>query len=156
MYQNAAVLAVFLLLYSAIARRVDKSWVSGPIVFTGAGLVLGPTGLGALHLDIAAEGLHLLAEATLAMVLFTDAAKADLGVVRRNLQLSERLLLLGLPLSILLGLAVAWLVCPGLNVLELACNDAGADGCGARQAGGHEPDGSRGDARIVERGERAQ
>jgi NhaP-type Na+/H+ or K+/H+ antiporter len=54
------------------------------------------------------------------MVPFTDAVKADLGVVRRNLQLSERLLLLGLPLSILLGLGVAWLVCPGLNVLELA------------------------------------
>ena len=120
MYQNAAVLAVFLLLYSAIAGRVDKSWVSGPIVFTAAGLILGPTGLGALHLDIAAEGLRLLAEATLAMVLFTDAAKADLGVVRQNLQLPERLLLLGLPLSILLGLGVAWLVFPSLNVLELA------------------------------------
>ena len=79
MYQNAAVLAVFLLLYSAVAGRVERSWISGPIVFTAAGLVLGPLGLGALHLDVAAEGLRLLAEATLAMVLFTDAANADLG-----------------------------------------------------------------------------
>ena len=120
MYQNAAVLAVFLLLYSAIAGRVERSWISGPIVFTAAGLVLGPVGLGALHLDVAAEGLRLLAEATLAMVLFTDAANADLSVVRRNVQLPERLLLLGLPLSILLGFGVAWLIFPGLGVLELA------------------------------------
>ena len=37
MYQNAAVLAAFLLIYSAIAGRVERSWVSGPIVFTGIG-----------------------------------------------------------------------------------------------------------------------
>jgi sodium/hydrogen antiporter len=120
MYQNAAVLAVFLLLYSAIAGRVERSWISGPIVFTTAGLVLGPVGLGALHLDVAAEGLRLLAEATLAMILFTDAANADLSIVRRNVQLPERLLLVGLPLSILLGFGVAWLIFPGLGVLELA------------------------------------
>ena len=120
MYQNAAVLAVFLLLYSAVAGRVERSWISGPIVFTAVGLVLGPPVLGALHLDVAAAGLRLLAEATLAMVLFTDAANADLRVVRRNLGLPERLLLVGLPLTILLGFAVAWLVFPGLAVLELA------------------------------------
>ena len=120
MYQNAAVLAVFLLLYSTVAGRVERSWISGPIVFTAVGLILGPPVLGALHLDVAAAGLRLLAEATLAMVLFTDAANADLRVVRRNLGLPERLLLVGLPLSILLGFAVAWLVFPGLAVLELA------------------------------------
>ncbi len=120
MYQNAAVLAIFLLLYSAIAGRVERSWISGPIVFIAAGLVLGPIGLNAVHLDVAAEGLRLLAEATLAMVLFTDAANADLVVVQRNVGLPERLLLIGLPLSILLGFAVAWLLFPGLGVLELA------------------------------------
>jgi sodium/hydrogen antiporter len=120
MYQNAAVLAVFLLLYSAIAGRVERSYVSGPIIFTAAGLILGPAGLDALHLDVASEGFRLIAEATLALVLFTDAAKADLGVIRRNIQLPARLLLLGLPLSILFGLGVAWLVFPDLRFLELA------------------------------------
>jgi sodium/hydrogen antiporter len=76
--------------------------------------------LDALHLDVTAEGLRLLAEATLAMVLFTDAANADLSVVRRSVRLPERLLLLGLPLSILLGFGVAWLIFPGLGVLKLA------------------------------------
>jgi hypothetical protein len=42
MYQNAAILAAFLLIYSAVAVRVERSWISGPIVFTGIGFILGP------------------------------------------------------------------------------------------------------------------
>jgi sodium/hydrogen antiporter len=120
MYQNAAVLAAFLLIYSAVAGRVERSWISGPIIFTGVGLILGPDGLGVLRLDIGGEGLRTLAELTLAMVLFTDAANADFAVVRRNLGLPERLLLIGLPLTILLGLLGAAIVLPGLGILEMA------------------------------------
>jgi NhaP-type Na+/H+ or K+/H+ antiporter len=97
MYQNAAILAAFLLIYSAFAGRVERSWISGPIVFTGIGFVLGPDALGVLRINISGEGLRLLAELTLSMVLFTDAANADFGVVGRNLGLPERLLLVGLP-----------------------------------------------------------
>ena len=103
MYQNAALLAVFLLIYSVVAGRIERSFISGPIVFTVAGFILGPDGLGVLHINITGEGLRLLAELTLAMVLFTDAANADFGVVRLNLGLPERLLGVGLPLTILLG-----------------------------------------------------
>ena len=120
MYQNAAVLAAFLLIYSAIAGRVERSWISGPIVFTVVGLILGPDGLGALRLDIGGEGLRTLAELTLAMVLFTDAANADFAVVRRNLGLPERLLLIGLPLTILLGFLAAAIVFRSLEILEMA------------------------------------
>jgi NhaP-type Na+/H+ or K+/H+ antiporter len=66
------------------------------------------------------EGLRLLAELTLAMVLFTDAANADFSIVKRNLGLPERLLLIGLPLTIVLGFLVAAVVFPRLEVLEMA------------------------------------
>jgi len=112
MYQNAAMLAAFLLIYSAIAGRIERSWISGPIVFTGVGFILGPDGLAVLHINIGSEGLRLLAELTLAMVLFTDAANADFSIVRRNLGLPERLLLIGLPLTIILGFLLAALVFP--------------------------------------------
>jgi NhaP-type Na+/H+ or K+/H+ antiporter len=120
MYQNAAMLAAFLLIYSAVAGRVERSWISGPIVFTGVGFILGPDGLSVLHINISGEGLRLLAELTLAMVLFTDAANADLSVVRRNLGLPERLLLIGLPLTIVLGFLFAAIVFPFLGILEMA------------------------------------
>ena len=120
MYQNAAMLAAFLLIYSATAGRIERSWVSGPIVFTGMGFILGPDVFGVLHINITGEGLRLLAELTLAMVLFTDAANADFAVVKRNVRLPERLLLIGLPLTIVLGFVFAALMFPSLNTLEIA------------------------------------
>jgi sodium/hydrogen antiporter len=120
MYQNAAILAAFLLIYSAVAGRVERSWLSGPIVFTAAGLLLGPYGLGVVRLNLGAGGLRTLAELTLAMVLFTDAANADFDIVRRNIGVPERLLLIGLPLTIVLGFLVAMVVLPGIAPLEMA------------------------------------
>ena len=108
MYQNAAILAAVVLVYSAIAGRVARSWLSGPILFVAAGLAVGPLGLNLLRLDITANDLRVLAEAALAMVLFTDAAHADLAVIRRALGLPERLLLIGLPLTIVLGFLPRW------------------------------------------------
>ena len=55
MYENAALLAAFLLIYSAIAGRIGRSFISGPIVFTAAGFILGPDGLGVLHFKMTSE-----------------------------------------------------------------------------------------------------
>jgi NhaP-type Na+/H+ or K+/H+ antiporter len=120
MYQNAAMLAVFVLIYSAVAGRIERSFVSGPIVFTAVGFILGADVLGVLRVHIDGEGLRLLAELTLAMVLFTDAANSDFSIVKRNLGLPERLLLLGLPMTIVLGFLVAAVVFPRLEILEMA------------------------------------
>jgi sodium/hydrogen antiporter len=90
-------------------------------MFVGVGFILGPDALGVLRLNITGEGLRLLAELTLAMVLFTDAANADFGVLlRRNRGLPERLLLIGLPLTIVLGFVLAATVFPSLGTLEIA------------------------------------
>ena len=74
-------------------------------MFTAFGLVLGPLGLGFLHLDIDAEAMRTLAELTLALVLFTDASNANLAVLKKSFHIPQRLLLLGLPLTIILGFA---------------------------------------------------
>jgi NhaP-type Na+/H+ or K+/H+ antiporter len=120
MYVNGAMLALFLLIYSAIAGRIERSLISGPIVFTAVGFILGADGLGILRIHIDGEGLRLLAELTLAMVLFTDAANADFSIVQRNLGLPERLLAAGLPLTIVLGFLGAAVAFPRLEILEMA------------------------------------
>jgi NhaP-type Na+/H+ or K+/H+ antiporter len=120
MYENFAILAAVVLIYSAVAGRVARSWLSGPILFTGAGLILGPLGLNALQIDIAATDLKVLAEAALAMVLFSDAAHADLGVIRRAVGLPERLLLIGLPLTIIVGFLAATALFPTLDLFAAA------------------------------------
>src|SRR5207302_7283412 len=83
-------------------------------------LVVGPLGFDILHLEITAADLKVLAEAALAMVLFTDAAHADLGVVRRTVGLPERLLLLDLPLTIVFGFLVALPLFPTLDLFAAA------------------------------------
>jgi sodium/hydrogen antiporter len=120
MYENIAILAAVVLAYSAVAGRVARSWLSGPILFTLAGLIAGPLGFDILRLELTAADLKALAEAALAMVLFTDAARADLGVVRRSVALPERLLLIGLPLTIVLGFAVALSLLPNVDLLAAA------------------------------------
>ena len=109
MYENLALIAGFAFAYAAIAGRVERSALSGPILFVTFGLIAGPAGLGILTLTVEAEGLKVLAELTLAVVLFADAANANLSVLKRIAALPARLLLLGLPLTILLGVGAALL-----------------------------------------------
>ncbi len=120
MYRNVAILALVAAGYALVSGRVDRSRVSGPIVFVLLGLALGPAGLGALALDARLADLRLLAEITLAMVLFADAANADIDQIRRSRFLPRRLLYVGLPLTILLGLALGLLLLPGLGLVETA------------------------------------
>jgi NhaP-type Na+/H+ or K+/H+ antiporter len=89
-------------------------------VFTALGLALGPIGIGLLDLNVDSEGLRSLAELTLALVLFTDASNANLGVLQSSIRIPRRLLLVGLPLTILLGFGAGVLVFDDLGLLEIA------------------------------------
>ncbi|MGE4043712.1 MAG: cation:proton antiporter [Acetobacteraceae bacterium] len=120
MYQNIAIVAGCLLVYSAFAERIERSWLSGPIVCTILGLMAGPFGLGLLRLNLTSDGLRGMAEATLAMVLLADAANADTSFLRSHLRIPRRLLLVGLPLTVVLGAMLAWLTFPSLALLEVA------------------------------------
>jgi NhaP-type Na+/H+ or K+/H+ antiporter len=120
MYQDLVLLALFILAYSAVAGRVERTWVSGPIVFTIFGLIIGPVGLDLLSFKADGETISTLAELTLALVLFTDAAGADMGVLRKTEALPARLLLIGLPLTILLGFGVGVLLFGRMSLFEVA------------------------------------
>jgi NhaP-type Na+/H+ or K+/H+ antiporter len=120
MYESIALLAAFALVYSSLAGGVERTWVSGPILFMLFGLAVGPAGLGLLGVGIEGEALKALAEVTLALVLFTDASNSDLGVLRRWEELPVRLLLVGLPLTIVLGHFVGIALFDHLSVFEVA------------------------------------
>lgn len=120
MYENLLILAAFIFLYSLVSGGLERTIVNGAVVFTAFGLLMGPLGLGYLNLNVETEGLRTLAELTLALVLFTDAANANLGVLKFNIGIPRRLLLIGLPLTILLGFGAGVLVFDGLTLLEIA------------------------------------
>jgi NhaP-type Na+/H+ or K+/H+ antiporter len=120
MYQDIVILAVFIFIYSSVAGAVERTWISGAIIFTAFGLLIGPVGLDLISFKADREAIRTLAELTLALVLFTDAAGADMGVLRKTEALPTRLLLIGLPLTILLGFGVAALLFQELSLLEVA------------------------------------
>lgn len=120
MYQNLALLAGFLLTYSIFAGRFESRLLNGPLMFMLVGLILGPAFLGILQPRIDKEGLKILAELTLAIVLFSDAANADLKVLRAHEGLPVRLLMIGLPLTMLSGWLIGIWLFPQVPSLELA------------------------------------
>jgi NhaP-type Na+/H+ or K+/H+ antiporter len=120
MYLDIVIFAVFILIYSSVAGAVERTWISGAIIFTAFGLLIGPVGLDLISFKADREAIRTLAELTLALVLFTDAAGADMGVLRKTEKLPIRLLLIGLPLTILLGFGVAALLFQKLSLFEVA------------------------------------
>ena len=120
MYQDLVIMAIFVLVYSTVAGAVEKTWISGAMIFTAFGLLIGPVGLDLISFEADREAIKVLAELTLALVLFTDAAGADLGVLKKFERLPVRLLLVGLPLTILLGFGVGVLLFQNLSVFEVA------------------------------------
>lgn len=120
MYTQFAVLALFAMLYSLIAGRLEPTPITGPIVFLCFGLLAGPLGLGWLELEVGRQELRALADMTLALVLFIDAANANKSVLRRNAGIPIRMLLLGLPMTIALGMGLGMLLFDQLGFWELA------------------------------------
>ncbi|HHQ4449503.1 TPA: cation:proton antiporter [Aeromonas veronii] len=120
LYQNLAVTAAFLLIYSLIAGRFESKLVNGPLLFLLTGWLLGPGGLELLSLSIDSAGIKLLAELTLVIVLFNDAANTNWQVLLANRQLPIRLLLIGLPLTLLCGALFGHWIFPDLPLLEMA------------------------------------
>ena len=120
MYIELAVLALFVFCFSLVAGRLERAVVSGPMLFVLAGLLMGPLGLGWFDGDATSTELRVLADLTLATILFIDAANADLGTLKRQFRIPSRMLLVGLPGAIFLGTLFAALLFDVLTLYEAA------------------------------------
>lgn len=114
------VVAAGILVFGTVSERVQKSIFTPPIVFTGFGLLVGAHGLHLVDLELGEHVVHTLAELTLVLVLFTDASRIDLKLLRREHDLPIRLLLVGLPLTIVLGTFAAVGLFPQFTFWEAA------------------------------------
>ncbi|MEV0355318.1 cation:proton antiporter [Nocardia sp. NPDC050697] len=111
-------IAAVLLAFSAISGRIAGTPITAPIIFTAGGLALGSATAGLLEAETGAEAVKLLAEITLALVLFSDASQVNLATLRAEISLPARLLGIGLPLTIIAGFAAALLVLDELGWAE--------------------------------------
>ena len=128
-----AIFVTMIFLYSLVSSRLDRTVITAPIVFTTAGvltqLLVVPS------IGDSEQGIHLqltLAEVGLVLLLFADAYKTDLRILKSFRNLPVRLLSTGMLLTIALGLVAAKLIFPSLSIWEagilaaiLAPTDAG-------------------------------
>jgi sodium/hydrogen antiporter len=109
---DLAIIAALIFVWGTVSARLERSDMTAPILFTAAGLLLTHGPLRPLGIEPSRESVKLLAEATLALVLFSDASRVGLRNLRADAGLCLRLLGIGLPLTIGLGTLLA-LALPG-------------------------------------------
>jgi NhaP-type Na+/H+ or K+/H+ antiporter len=127
-----ALFVVLIFAYGLTSGRLERTIVTAPIVFTAAGmctLFLLPE-LRNRHGD--PQALLTIAEIGLVLLLFSDASRTDLKMLRSIRNLPVRLLSVGMLLTIVVGALAALAVLPGLSLWEagilaaiLAPTDAG-------------------------------
>ncbi len=113
-------IALAVLVFALLAGRISGTPVTMPILFTGAGLLLGDHVLGVVDVGLDSEAVSVLAEVTLTVVLFTDASRMHLGAVLRQHSVALRLLVVGMPLAMLLGALTGALLYPQLPLVTVA------------------------------------
>lgn len=106
--------------FGAWSRRAERTPVTPAMVFVSIGLLSGPLGFGFIEAAIERPLVHVLAEVTLTLVLFTDASRISLGALRREGGLPLRLLAVGMPLTIVAGTLVAVPLFGTLSLWECA------------------------------------
>jgi sodium/hydrogen antiporter len=111
-----AVVAVVLLAYAAVERRLRPTPVSGAMVFTAVGLLASGQVTGLITPSHAGHGATAFLELTLVIVLFTDAMGVNAAGWAVEAPLPARLLGAGLPLTIAAGWAVGWALFPAAGV----------------------------------------
>jgi NhaP-type Na+/H+ or K+/H+ antiporter len=104
---TAAVLAVLVFGWAVFSGALARRNVTGPLIFATVGYVLANPSWGPMPVDVEASSIHLIAEVTLALLLFTDAARVNVRELRADATLPVRLLGLGLPLSVIAGAVIA-------------------------------------------------
>lgn len=110
---NAATItavALLVMVWSLVSGVLSRRNLTGPIVFVVAGYALGNPDWGLLPVDAAAESVQLIAEVPLALLLFSDASRVSFAELRREAGLPTRLLAVGLPLTMVIGTATAFVV----------------------------------------------
>jgi NhaP-type Na+/H+ or K+/H+ antiporter len=106
--------------FGLFSRASERSPISAAMVFVTVGMVAGPIGLGFLKEGINAPLVRILAEVTLVLVLFVDASTINLHSLIREKGVPFRLLLIGLPLTMALGLGLAFPLFDNINPWALA------------------------------------
>ena len=145
-----AIFITLIFVYSSFSKQLERTILTAPILFTAAGMMVFPF-LSEIPTREQGAGVFLrVAEVGLVLLLFTDASRTDLWVLRRIENLPLRLLTAGMLLTIALGAAAALAIFGQISIWEagilaaILCADgrgAGSDHCQQRARADADPPG---------------
>ncbi|GAA3666450.1 cation:proton antiporter [Arthrobacter ginkgonis] len=115
----AATILTIIIVWSAFSGPLDRRGVTSALFFTAAGAFVGASALGFLEISMKSAVVERVAEVALVLLLFSDATRLDLRLLRRELGWPSRLLLIGLPLTMLAGTGVGVLIFPGMAIASV-------------------------------------
>jgi len=107
---EVAAIGLLIVAFAAVSMRIEHWPLTMPMVFVGAGMLT--EAIGVVDLTPDTEAISLIAEVTLAVILFSDAVRIDMKRLRRQLEIPLRLLAIGMPLTIILGTVLNSLLFP--------------------------------------------
>jgi NhaP-type Na+/H+ or K+/H+ antiporter len=114
MFVALITIAVILILYGAVSKPFDARGITSAMIFTAAGLAVGASALKLVDIHVESHAAERFCELALVFLLYSDSTRIDLAGLRQNLHWPSRLLLIGLPLTMLAGLGAGVLVFPSL------------------------------------------
>jgi len=96
--------ALLIFTFGLFSRIAERKSVTGPMFFMTVGILVSPLAFDLIHVSLETDPVKLVAELALTLVLFVDATMIDKNVIRgASSRIPARLLLIGLPLTMLLG-----------------------------------------------------
>jgi sodium/hydrogen antiporter len=108
--------AILIFLYGLVSRLAERSPVTAPMIFVAIGILASPLGAGILSVKIDAGVVQIVASVTLVLVLFVDASSISVPSLIRERRLPMRLLLIGLPLTMLFGSIAGFLIFQDMRI----------------------------------------
>lgn len=109
------ILAIGVFLWALVSRKGERGSVTGPMVFSLFGFLVGGGAFDLIDLSVENSVIHRLAEITLVLALFCDAARIDVSKLDSQHDIPVRLLGIGLPLAMILGTLAALALFPHLG-----------------------------------------
>lgn len=104
--------------YALVAKRLSSTIVTAPMIFLSLGVTFSVSGL--ITPETGETFLHPVAEVTLVVLLFLDAAQTDFAALKRRFVWPVRMLVIGLPLAIAFGVIAGALFFPDWPIFAVA------------------------------------
>jgi len=112
--------ALLIFVFGLFSKKFEQLPITPPMVFVAIGALVSPVGLNLFELDANSELVSLITELALILILFIDASLLEPKTFFHDKKVPLRLLGLGLPMTMCLGIFLGRLMFPGEDIWLIA------------------------------------